>query len=85
MPVKIKTEPIKNLNEFKGFIEKRGLEFIGMSVSGKMRPDTRWISGSSDTEMSGIMIKTFDSIDYDYNIYSGKIDENFYLAAEIKS
>lgn len=84
MPVKIKIEPIKNLKEFKEFIEKHGLEFIGMFVSGKMRTDTRWISGSSDMEMSGIMIKTFESIDYDYIMYSGKIGEKFYLAAEIK-
>ena len=31
------------------------------------------------------MLKSFDSIDYDYIMYSGKNGGKFYVAAEIKS
>lgn len=84
MPVKIKIEPLKNLGNFKEFIEKHELEFAVMSVSGCTKKNTRWISCSSDEPVTETMIKTFDSINYDYIIYSGKIGEKFYAAAEIK-
>ena len=84
MPVKIKIEPLKNLDDFKEFIEKHELGFAVMSVSGCPKKNTRWVCCSSDEPTTEIIIKMFDSINYDYIMYSGEIGEKFCAAAEIK-
>lgn len=84
MPARIKIEPIKSLDEFKEFIEKHGLEFTAMAVSGYAKNKNRWVFCYSDKPITEIMVKSFDSIDYDYIIYSGEYNEKFYVAVEIK-
>ncbi len=85
MSVRIKVEAVKSRSEFTEFIRVRNLDFVGMSVGGCRKKNTWWVACSSDEHITEIMLKSFDSIDYDYIMYSGKNGGNFYVAAEIKS
>ncbi len=85
MNVRIKVEAVNSRSEFIEFIRGRNLDFVGVSVSGCRKKNTWWVACSSDEHITEIMLKSFDSIDYDYIMYSGKNGEKFYVAAEIKS
>jgi hypothetical protein len=85
MSARIKVEAVKSRSEFIEFIRVRNLDFIGMSVSGCRKKNTWWVACSSDERITEIMLKSFDSIDYDYIMYLGKDGGKFYVAAEIKS
>lgn len=85
MSARIKVEAVNSRSEFIEFIRARNLDFVGMSVSGWRKKNTWWVACSSDECITEIMLKSFDSIDYDYIMYSGKNGGKFYIAAEIKS
>ena len=81
---KIKVEPIKTETEFINYIENNELRFAGMYFAGERKLRVFWITAISDTPVKEIITRSLEKIDYGYIIYTGKINDKFCVAVEIK-